>query len=212
MMKLLERFFDALYPEHVACFICDEEKLTDENQLCQSCAEQLVRCQTLQHYALLDGLYAAFYYTPLIQQAIHRLKYAHGAYLAKYFAAYIDIPTDWMHADCFVPVPLHKKRQKERNYNQSLLVAKELQRRCGIPVEDQAIKRIQNTPKQTGLSEQQRKTNVEKAFSACKSMKGKTVILVDDVVTTGSTLRACAKVLRQAGAAKVYAACICVRK
>lgn len=107
-------------------------------------------------------------------------------------------------ADLIVPVPLHPRRFKERGFNQSELLAAALAK-PGRGRLSRCLVRIRNTPSQTDLNARQRRRNVRDAFSTISepSLGGAVVVLVDDVVTTGATLRECASVLRKGGAREV---------
>jgi ComF family protein len=113
-------------------------------------------------------------------------------------------------ADALVPVPLHRLRLIQRRYNQSALLARALSKRCDVPVDTQALIRTKRTPSQGGLSAVGRRRNVAGAFSVPDpdQVKGKRLVLIDDVMTTGATLNACAHVLKRAGAARVDALCL----
>jgi ComF family protein len=104
-----------------------------------------------------------------------------------------------------VPVPLHPRRKRERGFNQAELLAAELGRRLGVPVAASALVRRACTPAQTGLSAAERRKNVAGAFAVRRRAQvvARVVVLVDDVVTTGATARACARALREAGAKDV---------
>jgi ComF family protein len=107
--------------------------------------------------------------------------------------------------DLLVPVPLHPNRLHERGYNQSELLTRALSRYSGIPWQH-SLKRVRDTPHQTGLNREERLHNLHNAFSlkgADTAIKGKRIILIDDVFTTGSTLLSCAKVLHQHGAKEI---------
>lgn len=107
-------------------------------------------------------------------------------------------------AGVLVPVPLHPRRLRQRGYNQSQLLARELGRLVGLPVADALARRIE-TATQTGLSAAARRRNVLGAFRAVRpaAIDGRVVVLVDDVLTTGATARACARALQDAGASAV---------
>jgi len=107
-----------------------------------------------------------------------------------------------------IPVPLHHKRELERGYNQSNLLALALTERLHIPLAQTTLFRILETPSQAGLTRKQRKKNLARAF-ACSEIREKHIALVDDVVTTGSTVTEITKTLKQAGAETVDIWCIC---
>ncbi len=110
-------------------------------------------------------------------------------------------------ADLMVPVPLHRLRLLQRRFNQSVLLAKGIGRLSGVPVEAMALRRMRRTEAQVGLTQEARQENVAKAFEVHphyrKSLAGKRIVLIDDVLTTGSTANACATALLDAGAAQV---------
>jgi ComF family protein len=108
--------------------------------------------------------------------------------------------------DCIIPVPLHSQRLRDREYNQSLLLADRLSHQIRIPLLLACLIRIRPTVPQTSLTKKERLTNLRGAFSVPKPahIQGKRILLVDDVFTTGTTLHECAKTLRRAGSGPVY--------
>lgn len=121
------------------------------------------------------------------------------------FVAGKDIWTE--NPDMILPVPIHRLRLLKRRYNQSALLAQYLARKTGITTDSESLVRHENTVPQVQLSGQARRRNLQKAFAltAPEKIKGKKVVLIDDVETTGSTLNECAKVLKKAGVAEIYA-------
>ena len=106
--------------------------------------------------------------------------------------------------DIIVPVPLHRRRLLWRGFNQSLELSRVLARRTGRPVLLKGLTRIRNTPPQTRLGFRERRANIKGAFAAdAEQVRGRNALLVDDVYTTGATLRECARTLKRAGAARV---------
>ena len=107
--------------------------------------------------------------------------------------------------DLMVPVPLHPKRLRWRGFNQSLLLARQVSRRYDVPVDPFVLERRRETVAQTQLTEEERRQNVRGAFEADpkKSLKGRRVLLVDDVYTSGATVNECSRVLMRAGAREV---------
>ncbi|MSQ33675.1 MAG: ComF family protein [Dehalococcoidia bacterium] len=110
-------------------------------------------------------------------------------------------------SDLIVPVPLHARRQRQRGFNQAILLAKELGRLQRIPVDLSVLQRVRNSPAQAKANTaEERRANVRDAFKPAEGppLQDKQVLLVDDVCTTGATLDACARSLKAAGAAKVW--------
>lgn len=107
-------------------------------------------------------------------------------------------------SDAILPVPLHRTRLWQRRFNQSALLARALAKRAGKPCLPDTLRRVKATVPQKGLSRKERAENVKNAFGVEGDLRGKTLLLVDDVYTSGATLNACAKALKKAGAEKVF--------
>lgn len=149
---------------------------------------------------------AAVAYDELSRNLAIRLKYGRKVAIARTMARYMAPLVEQSDGErVLVPVPLHRTRLWQRGFNQSALVARELSRRLGIGTELFALRRTRRTPPLKGMGLLQRRRTVAGAFKVLDParVKGKTVILVDDVLTTGSTADACARTLKRAGAARV---------
>jgi ComF family protein len=146
-----------------------------------------------------------------IPKIIHNLKYNGQFGLAKPLAQLmLEAWPQWnLTADLVIPIPLHTQRYKERGYNQSALLAKYLCQKLQIPWDAHALTRAKYTTPQVGLSAKDRSLNVKGAFIAKnEKVKGKSILLIDDVCTTGATLSAAAKTLLSANAKMVSSYCL----
>ncbi len=224
-MNVLQRLYDICFPLPAVCpicmkrqetlHVCDEcraealrkRSLYGQCQRCHSFGVYSTHCHSCRDWpAYLKGNIALWPYQGGWQQAILDFKFRNMPWLADALAAELApvLPCDY---DLLVPVPLHKKRLQKRGYNQSALLAEALSRKTGIPWKD-GIERVRNTPHQTGMSRDERLHNLNGAFAVKQSaaIKGKRIILVDDVFTTGTTIRQCAKILYENGASEILGA------
>lgn len=209
---------DLLFP--LNCLGCQREGKV----LCESCVESLPElkppfCRVCAqpnapatcHWCLesppaFNGIRAPYRMEGTVKEAIHNLKYrglkAAAPELAELLTTYLaenPIP-----GDVLVPVPLHPRRLRSRGYNQSALLAKELSKNLGLDMDQSLLIRAKNNPPQVSASREERRENVQGSFRCDGPAGGRSVILVDDVATTGSTLSACAAVLKAAGASSVW--------
>jgi ComF family protein len=150
-------------------------------------------------------------YEGLLREVILRLKHLSGDGLAELlgelWAEHADAKLRDVHANAIVPVPLHWRRRWKRGYNQSLALARGLAARLRVPCRPSWLRRIRHTPEQTQQTPNARRGNVRGAFRApAKILPGHTILLVDDVMTTGSTAHEAATALRNAGATRVIVA------
>ncbi len=156
----------------------------------------------------LDGLRAPFLFQGLIRDAVHELKYNNFRAISYELAKLMRecFRNDQVPGDVLVPVPLHPEKLLDRGYNQSALLARELGLMCGLPVVEGSLIRTKYTPAQArSVSAKERQENVSGAFE-CRDerLKGKKVILIDDVSTSGATLNACAAAIKDKGAETVW--------
>lgn len=156
----------------------------------------------------LDRMRAAVAYDDLPRSIALKLKYGRKVALAKTMARYMaPLGDDWPENAIVVPVPLHRWRLWGRGFNQSALVARELARIWGLRADPAALRRVKRTQPLKGLNPAQRRKAVSGAFEAAPAVSGRTIILIDDVLTSGSTAEACARALRRAGARRVDLLC-----
>ncbi len=163
----------------------------------------------IAHPPVFDRARAAFRFDDVGRALVHALKYGDRLEIAAPLAGWMaragrDVLAD---ADAFIPVPLHWTRLVRRRFNQSAELTRHLAALTGIANEPLVLKRPRRTAHQVGLTRAQRTENVTGAFRVAEERKGwvrgKRLVLVDDVYTTGATIEACARVLRRAGAARV---------
>ena len=156
----------------------------------------------------IDGIRSPFHFDGLMREAIYQLKYKNLRALVVPLAhlLYDYLITNPIPGETLVPVPLHQKRLRERGYNQSNLLARELSKLSNLPVVDDCLARQHSTPPQARTANvKQRQNNVANAFICYdEKLKDKRVLLIDDVSTSGATLNACAAALKSAGAASVW--------
>ena len=142
-----------------------------------------------------------------VRKAIHALKYQGVRAVAPTLGQLLVpfLAQEGLEGDLLVPVPLHPKRERQRGYNQSLLLAQAVGRATGLAVEPRALTRVTSVPSQVSLRAEERCANVAEAFRARpESVVGRRILVIDDVCTTGATLEACALALKEAGAVSVW--------
>lgn len=180
----------------IICDICGLPQ--DIAGVCAACRADRPHFRALRAWAIFDNS---------IRNALLKLKYKRDMSIGDTLAAQM-IPfvenLDW-DIDIMIPIPLGKQRRKERGYNQVGMIAKPLAMALNIQYAPHGLMRRKETRSQVGLSKQERKENIHEAFQAWRGVSGKTILVFDDVATTGSTLSSSADALFLAGAKEVYA-------
>lgn len=217
---LLSRALDAVFPPRcVGCrefgtYICDRclaESPRSAGSRCQRCwspgrEDSCLACY--RHRPAFENLRAAFAYNGAPRDAVRALKFHGVSAIAPTMAAHMhQTLRDWSPPiDAIVPVPLWPTRRRTRGYNQSDLLARELSRSSGLPLETRALRRARNTQPQTEQPDASaRRRNVAGAFTPGKRPLTGSALLIDDVTTTGATVDACTRALLEGGATHVYA-------
>jgi ComF family protein len=177
--------------------------------LCPRCLSSITPLPEVNETAgLLAGRRATGIHDGALKSAVLAFKYKHMPRLADVLAARLvdELRRANWNATVITAVPLHADRLHERGYNQSQLLALRLAESVGLPFNGDLIRRIRNTRPQVGLNQSERLENVAGAFEADPAAAaGQSVVVIDDVYTTGATLSACADALKRAGAAKIWA-------
>lgn len=231
MFKLGKQTFDFLrkiFVDNCSCIVCDEElefqtryaicgdcllKLPFNNKhICSRCGTVMVneadfclRCQNVERN--FDRVRSAFIYEGDIQRIIRAFKFNNKRYLDKYLAQHIaDVYNQFEYnCDLIIPTPISKERFAERKYNQAELLAFYANKQLKLPFYTDILFKHQHNKRQTNLSSFERMENVKGVYRLENAdiVKGKSVLVIDDIITTGSTLDEIAKVLKKAGAKKV---------
>ena len=206
-------------PEYL-CEVCRGRAPRITAPFCAKCSEpfsgaitQTFSCANCAHRILhFDSAVAAYRSRGLVRKLVHEFKYARLRHLRHPLAQWLgetmsDPRLRGARFDLIVPVPLHPARERERGFNQATLLAELLARQVDVPLRD-VLERIRYTTTQTAYDRAERMENLHDAFRLRKKMNVRElrVLLIDDVLTTGSTLSECARVLKEAGAISVHAA------
>ena len=155
---------------------------------------------------------AAGIYQGSLKEAVHKLKYRNQLSLAKPLGQLLGrraiAEANDFTPDRIIPVPLHPRRLKQRGYNQALEVARPIAQQLGLPLDSTLLQRKRNTPQQQGLSAIERRSNLRNAFALAAEATSLRILLVDDVMTTGETVRECCRTLLGGGVEEVQVAVV----
>jgi ComF family protein len=199
---------DLLYPPR--CVVCKEP---GAERFCGVCRAAIMRVDVLSRTSRLDGRACVGAYEGSLREAVLLLKYQDRRGLARelgeLMAARLEECCEEWQPDGLVPIPIHRRRQRERGYNQAELLANALSEHCDLRVRP-ALERVRDTPSQVGLTRAERRSNLEGAFAPVAAVAaGLRPVLIDDVQTSGATLEEAAQTLRSAGAHAVFALTLC---
>jgi ComF family protein len=196
------------------CSDCLESIKSIEPPICTVCGQPFhgpqgsdhICGQCIKNPPSFDTARSVFRYYGAVKSLIHKIKYNDDGYALRVLSFLVKdfMPSNDQKPDMVIPVPLHPKRLKKRSFNQSLRLAKAIF--TDIPLGIDILIRTLNTKPQTELSMEERPGNVRNAFEVARPLpKGAMrILLVDDVYTTGATVKACAKTLKRAGAREVH--------
>ncbi len=215
------RIIDLIYPPF-CCYcgkigyeICpecySEIEIISNNNICLVCGgtiETGTNCSNcIKSHPSFEQARSWGVYIGVLRQVVQKIKYKRGFGIIEYITKpLVHFIKNWgISVDMIVPIPLGKNREIERGYNQSSLIAKPISEYFNIPMYEHALIRSRDTKSQVGLNYEERKINMKNAFRAEKSAcENKSILLIDDIVTTGSTLNESAKALKLARAQKVF--------
>lgn len=222
------RLIDIFFPSNIKCIMCSKD--LEDGYICDGCLKEIkfishgcskcggsligdgdVCLECKKYDRVFDKGYCVCEYDGKMKEKILKFKNHNGKYLSTSFSQMMldKYKTLNLDIDIVIPIPIHTNRRKERGFNQCELLVEKIAEYSG-KVDINVIYRKKDTPHQVGLNRENRITNIENAFELCKgaSVKGKDILLVDDIFTTGTTLDECAKYLKNKGAKKVYCLCL----
>jgi ComF family protein len=203
------------------CFHCGLPLRDGEQRICRACWDTLtpvrpgdhtltILLQRFSASGMIDGIDALCYFEKgkLLQNLAHGLKYQEMTSYGYDLGRRMGDMVRHRRVDVIVPVPLNKRKERERGYNQSDWIARGISDVTGVPLRTDTVVRQRYTVTQTHLNAQQRKENIADAFGIPRpaEVNGRSILIVDDIITTGSTIQEVASVLRNAGASSVYVA------
>lgn len=215
-MRLFDALLALLYPPR--CPFC--RRLVQRDELvCPECAKNLPYTDGMgrtQKFPFIAKCASPLYYEGSVRQSLLRYKFHSAAAYSKIYGEFLVKCIDECRISCDIItwVPLSRRRLRKRGYDQARLIAEEVSRRTGISCAP-LLRKKRDNPAQSGAgSTEKRRANVLGVYAPAEgaAISGRRVLIVDDIVTTGATLSECAKVLKGAGAAEVYAAAIARRR
>lgn len=197
IIKIYNEILDIVYPMEEKCIICRTDGFIG---LCSYCKSRINRA-TVENGSLSYGFYGGILKT-LILKFKYESDFTAGYMLSKFLIEIIEEKE--IYADIICYVPMTKKSEKKRGFNQCEVIARHIGYHINIPVSD-CIKKIKNTKEQKTLTKEERVKNLRGAFKVIrvKDIKNKNVILIDDVMTTGATINECKDILKKSGASKI---------
>lgn len=188
------------YVEEPVCSRCGKPLEEERSEYCYDCEKRT--------WAYQQGK-ALWLYSGAVKESLYRFKYHNRREYARYYGKeLVRVYGAWMEArriQVIVPIPLSRKRLRQRGFNQAELVAREVGRRMNLPVDCSLLSRVRDTKAQKSLNEEERKNNLKKAFkTGTNKVQLDHILLIDDIYTTGNTMNEAAKELKRAGAERIY--------
>lgn len=231
MKRFLEKMSDIFYPRR--CPFCQKILKDQKRMICPQCETMLHPighprcfkcgkpvekgefcrdCQKRKH--MFEQGRGIFVYDSSMRRSVTRYKYygcrEYGDFYAKAMYRYAKMELREWKPDLIVPVPVHRSKERMRGFNQAAYLAERISRYTGIPADMGLVQKNIKTKSQKKLNALQRRKNLEKAFCVTGDVRGKDILVIDDVYTTGSTIDAMASCLKKKGAENVYFLTVCI--
>ncbi|NLY21399.1 MAG: ComF family protein [Tissierellia bacterium] len=209
-MGILESFCKFIYDDDEICYGCGS-KTENRNHICSSCRSciEYVENNNTNRVKYIDEMYSVAYYNGLLRELIHKYKYEKASYLSNFFG---ELLVEFLlekqiisRIDEIYYVPTYKSVEANRAYNQCRLIANYLGEVLDVKVDDGNLYKSGNTYDQIDLSGKERRENLKDVFSVKDKhlIKGKNILLIDDIITTGTTLERCGETLKKSGCSEI---------
>jgi ComF family protein len=201
-----------LFPKEGFCYICRDESRNLKHSLCLECRSRIeeIHMEFRLDSPYVERCYSSLFYNNFTKDAIHRFKFEDKSYLYRTFHSYMVKTMELnniVDLDLIIPVPVHWRKEAIRGYNQAYLLAKPLAMKLEKPILRDVLVKSKWTREQNTLSAYERKRNLAGSFRVRKRerIQGMRILLIDDIFTTGSTIKVCGETLIKAGAESVVA-------
>lgn len=198
-----------LMPNERVCGGCSDELEFINPPVCKKCGRPIFDCACDDEASYYDRCVSPFVYTKSIRRGMHRFKFSNAPVAADFFAKFMAVAVSREysreHVDIITCVPMHPSDLRKRGYNQAALLARSVADHLDLPVYTNVIAKISQNSVQHSLTRAERRKNVGGVYHVVRpnQIAGRTVLICDDIITTGSTLSECARVLKEAGARRV---------
>lgn len=211
-MKLVKSIKEFLFPQRYICLFCKDNIAIDNDYICTSCKGliEFANREIDLNLPNLEKVYYSVLYNRFIREKIHSFKFEGKSYLYKPFgeillSTIMDKGLD-KRIDAIIYVPIHRRKEALRGYNQSQLLGEYISKKLNIPILKKHLLKTKWTKDQNKLGRIERQGNLKDSFKTnnIKDFKGKEILLIDDIITTGTTLEECSKPLIESGAKRIY--------
>jgi competence protein ComFC len=225
-MHLLSEFFDFFLPR--ICPSCKNKLELNEECVCSNCLKKILPADStrirfefqkkFQSRGIISGFTSLYVFEKdkELQRIIHSMKYENnfrvGEFLGRQLGDKLVYEIPIQDLDLIIPVPLHHLKKSERGYNQSFYISKGVNKKLNLILDKRSVKRIKYTETQTSMNIREREKNIAGAFRVKRTnnISGKNILIIDDVITSGNTVSEFGRILKENGAATIYAASIAI--
>lgn len=208
----MDRINNILFPQEYICLFCKQANSSRKGYICENCMAliEFIDREVDLKFPHIQNIHYSTLYNRFIREKLHAFKFGGKSYLYKPFGEILIYTIEEKgldkDVDCIAFVPVHKRKEALKGYNQSYLLAMYISKRLNIPLLNNHILKIRNTKDQNKLGKRDRQKNLKDCFKTIntKDFKGKEILLIDDIITTGTTMQECSKVFIENKASKVH--------